>query len=157
MGFADEFRDAWNKRDHAAMMALFAPDARLRSPIITTPFTTREQIAALFRSLFDNMPPVEFTVATTLDDGRELVMWRTTFGDGTELEGMDVMTLDEGRIREVTVMMRPLVGTAAFLKAVSPDLARARSATHARVIKGVNVGFAANAKMTDRMAPRFLP
>ena len=51
----------------------------------------------------------------------------------------------------------PLVGTAEFLKAVGPDLARQRSRAHAVVIKGVNAGFGANAKMTDRMAPRFLP
>ena len=157
MGLADDFRDAWHRRDHAALLALFAPDARLHSPIITKPLE-RRQLDVLMRSLVDNLPPLEFTGEATLDDGRTLVMWRTTFPDGTELEATDVMTLgDDGRVREVTVFLRPLVGIAAFVKAVSPDLARARGASHARLIKGVNVAFAANAKATDRVAPRFMP
>ena len=158
MGFADDFRDAWNTRDHAAMVALFAPHAVLRSPIITTPFEGRDTLAALYRALFDNLPPAEFTGEATLPDGREVIFWRMEFKSGTVLEGMDIATLDSaGLVTEITVMMRPLVGTAEFLKAIGPDLARRRSRVHSVVIKGVNAGFGANAKMTDRMAPRFLP
>jgi hypothetical protein len=158
MGFAEKFRDAWNTRDHAGMVALFADDAVLRSPIITTPFEGRGTIATLYRALFDNLPPTDIHGAATLPDGREAVFWKTAFASGTVLEGVDLATLDDdGLVTEVVVMMRPLVGTAEFLKAIGPDLARAKSDTHARLIKGVNVAFAANAKLTDRMAPQFIP
>jgi hypothetical protein len=158
MGFADDFRDAWNTRDHAAMVALFTPGAVLRSPIITTPFEGRERLSALYRALFDNLPPMEFTGEAKLPDGREVIFWKTVFESGTVLEGMDLVTLDaDGLGTEVTVMMRPLVGTAEFLKAIGPDLARQKGRWRGELIKRVNAGFSANAKMTDRMAPKFLP
>jgi hypothetical protein len=158
MAFADDFRAAWHSRDHAAMVALCAPGIVLHSPIITTPFGGRDTLSALYRALFDNLPPMEFTGDAVLADGRELILWRTEFGDGTVLEGMDLVTLNaDGLAVAITVMMRPLVGTAAFMKAIGPDLARMRSRRHAALIRPIGAGFAANAKMTDRMAPRFLP
>jgi hypothetical protein len=158
MSFAEKFRDAWNTRDHAVMVALFAPDAVLHSPIITTPFEGRETISKLYRALFDNLPPTEWQGEAALPDGREVVFWKMTFESGTELEGMDLARLDaDGLVTDVVVMMRPLVGTAEFLKAIGPDLARHKGRWHGELIKRVNAGFSANAKMTDRMAPRFLP
>jgi hypothetical protein len=158
MGFTEKFRAAWHSRDHAAMVALFAPDAVLHSPIITTPFEGGDKLSRLYRALFDNLPPIEFTGEAKLPDGREIVLWRMVFESGTVLEGMDVVTLDgAGLATEITVMMRPLVGTAEFLKAVGPDLARPKGRLRAEMIKRMNAGFSANAKMTDRMAPKFLP
>jgi hypothetical protein len=157
MTFTDDFRAAWRSRDHAAMMALCAPDIVLRSPIITTPFEGTAALSSLYRALFDNMPPIEFTGHATLPDGRELVLWRTDFGD-TPLEGMDLVSLNgDGLAKEITVMMRPLVGTAAFMAAIGPDLARVRSLGHAAGMRPIGAAFTANARMTDRLAPRFLP
>jgi hypothetical protein len=157
MAFTDDFRAAWHTRDHAAMVALFAPGVVLHSPIITTAFEGRDALAALYRALFDRLPPMEFTGEATLPDGRELILWRTRFGD-VELEGMDIVTLnDAGLGTDVTVMMRPLVGTAEFMKAIGPDLARRRGKLKAALIKPIGAGFTANARMTDKMAPRFLP
>jgi hypothetical protein len=53
--------------------------------------------------------------------------WRTNVG-AEPLEGVDVVRLDgDGRVTEVTVLMRPLRGIAAFAEATGPRLADRRS------------------------------
>jgi hypothetical protein len=156
MSFADGFRAAWRTRDLDAMIALCTPDVVLRSPVITTPFRG-PAVGALYRALFDRLPDPEFTGESVLPDGRELILWAMTI-DGTHLEGIDIVTLNgDGLATEITVMIRPLVGTAAFLAAIGPDLARHRSRLHAAAMKPIGAGFSANARMTDKVAPRFLP
>jgi hypothetical protein len=56
-----------------------------------------------------------------------LGIFRARLRGGAELEGTDLMRLDEdGKIREMTVFIRPLPGLAAFAAALGPRVARRR-------------------------------
>lgn len=98
---------------------IFAADGVLHSPIAHRPYRGREVMAA-----------VVGTVARVLDDFRfvrELdgaLMFSATV-DGLDIQGCDFLHTDsDGRIDEITVMMRPLKAVAAFatrMRAELPD------------------------------------
>jgi SnoaL-like domain len=118
------FRAAIEARDHAAMVAAFAPDAVLRSPVSFKPFEGREAISQLLAILLETFEDFHYTDEFEAE-GKAALVFRARVGD-RELEGLDLFRFDaEGSIAELTVMVRPLSAVIALAEAVGPKLAAA--------------------------------
>jgi SnoaL-like domain len=117
---------AMQSRDFEAIRELTSPDVVLNSPITSSfRFEGPDEIVDLLRVVRDTYEYLEYTAV--FGDGDT---WAQVFRvriRGQEMEGTDVMRLDEeGRIREFTVFFRPLPGLAALTAALAPGLARQR-------------------------------
>jgi hypothetical protein len=127
-------RAAFEARDHAAVVAAFAPDAVVRSPITgRVTFQGHEQIGALARVLLDVLQDIRYTDELRGADTAVLVARARV--RGTDIELADHMRLDEhGKIRELTVFFRPMPAIAVAARALGAGLARRRSPIRAKVI-----------------------
>ena len=113
------FRAAIEAGDHAGMVAAFAPDAVLNSPVSFKPFEGREAISQLLAILLETFEDFRYTDEFE-GEGKAALVFGARVGD-RELEGFDA----EDRIVELTVMVRPLSGVIALAEAVGPKLAPA--------------------------------
>jgi SnoaL-like protein len=118
-------RLAVEAHDIDAVVDTFAPDVVLHSPLISAPFEGRDEVGFLFRVLADEVLfKDDFRYTSELAEGDTVVLAFKTSLRGKELEGVDLMRVDgEGKIREITVLLRPLPGTAAVAKFLAPRLA----------------------------------
>ena len=119
-------REAFLSGDTGAIRELLTPDVVLRSPI--TPsfrFEGREEVGRLFEDIVEAIRDVRYTDELTSGNVHVLVFEART--GRTEIQGVDVMRLDdEGRIREMTVLVRPFPGLAELTRVLGGRLARRR-------------------------------
>jgi hypothetical protein len=118
------FRAAVEAGDHAGMVAEFAPDGILRSPVTFKPFEGREAVGRLFAILLETFEDFRYTDELEAQ-GKAALVFRARVGD-REVEGLDLFRFDaDGKIAELTVMVRPLSAAIALAEAVGPKLAAA--------------------------------
>ncbi len=123
----ESFRRAVEVRDLDAMMAPFAADAVLHSPITFKPFVGRDAIRQLLGILLEVFEDFRYSDELQSTDGTVALVFRARVGD-RELEGLDLIRFDaQGRIRDFTVMIRPRSALEALLAAVGARLATARA------------------------------
>jgi hypothetical protein len=128
---AESFRAAVEARDLAAFEDLFTEDVRLYSPVKFTPFEGRPMVLGLFGVLlrtFDGLRYVgelDGTVETNADGTpapSAVLPFRAVVG-GKQVHGIDLLQFDEaGRIKEMTVMVRPQSAVHALGQAVLAGL-----------------------------------
>ncbi|MFH8793484.1 nuclear transport factor 2 family protein [Streptomyces sp. NPDC017941] len=114
---AARLREAVEKRELAALDDLFTADIRFYSPVKFQPFEGRRTVVGLFGVLlrlfedFRYIGSYEGTARTSADGSEAastVLPFRTTV-NGKEIHGIDLLHFDEdGRIKEFTVMVRPL-------------------------------------------------
>lgn len=122
------FRRAVEARSLDDMLAPFAEDAVLHSPITFKPFEGREAIRVLLGILLQVFRDFEYTDELEAADGTKALVFRARVGD-KQLQGLDLIRFDEaGRIVDFTVMIRPRSAIEALLAEVAPRLAEARGA-----------------------------
>jgi hypothetical protein len=118
------FRAAVEAGDHQGMSACLAPDAVLNSPVSFKPFEGREAVSQLFAILLETFEDFRY-VDEFEADGRAALMFEARVGE-RRLQGLDWFCFDDdGRIAELTVMIRPLSAVIALAEAVGPKLAAA--------------------------------
>jgi hypothetical protein len=119
------FRRAIEARDLDAMIETLAPDVVFHSPLISETFEGRDQVAELFRVLSQQVlfgGDVRYT--TELTDGDTTVLVFSVAVRGRRVEGVDVLKHNsEGKVRDITVFLRPLPGLADVAQSLSPRLA----------------------------------
>lgn len=115
------FRDAVEARDLDAIIATFADDIRLYSPVLPDPFVGRERVARLFGVLIKVFEDIR--IGDEFDaEGRYVLTFDARIGT-EEVFVADLLRFDEtGRIAEFVVTMRPLPGILALAAAVAPHL-----------------------------------
>lgn len=115
------FRAAVEAADHDALTALLADDVVFKSPAVHTPYRGRAVCAHLLghvAEVFDDFRYVDELAG----DGHAALFFAARVGD-KELEGVDHLLLDEdGRITQLTVMVRPLSGLIALATAMGARL-----------------------------------
>ncbi|MFE9725022.1 nuclear transport factor 2 family protein [Streptomyces sp. NPDC005794] len=129
---AQRFRAAVEKGDQAALEALFTEDIRLFSPVKFTPFEGRPMVLGLFGVLlrtfedFRYIGHFEGEAATSVGDTpepSEILLFKATV-NGKEIHGIDLLQFgQDGRIKEFTVMVRPMSAVQALGEAVLQGLA----------------------------------
>jgi hypothetical protein len=112
-------------RDVGALIDTLAPDVVLYSAVTKVPFEGRDLVADTYRSVLESFE--ELRIVDEFENGdTHAFFWEGRMG-GRAVSGADRIRLDsEGRVREVTVVGRPMAGVATFLTDIGPRLARRR-------------------------------
>jgi hypothetical protein len=117
------FAEAVLAGDHDAAFATLAEDVEFRSPAVHKPYRGRDTIAPLLRvvsSVFENF---RYT-AEWRDGATTILFFEANVGD-RELQGIDILEDgDDGLVRSLTVMIRPLSGLQAVAQAVAAQIGR---------------------------------
>ena len=117
------FRLAVERKDVEAMIAVFREDAVLNSPVSFEPFRGRAAIGMLLRILMEVFEDFRYTDELSGEDGTLALVFEASVA-GRELQGLDLIRFDDlGRLRELTVMVRPRSGLEALMSVVGPRLA----------------------------------
>jgi hypothetical protein len=120
-----------------------------------TPFHGLEAAVELFGVLFDSLGDLEFTDEFAAGDAHAF-FWRADAG-GRWVEGADLLRSDEhGKITEIRVLIRPLVGIAAFAGAIGPPLAAKRGEARAVLLRLLTLPLKAIMALTDAFAWRLV-
>jgi SnoaL-like domain len=134
----EALRLAAERHDVSAVIALFAPDIIVRSPITgLIRFEGLEQTRDLFTRVFDVISDVRFYETVGEGQPTQVIFWAGWVGPHY-LEEANLLRLDaEGRIREMTVFMRPVPGLLALAAGLAGSLASRRSWWRGVVTRGL--------------------
>lgn len=106
-------------------MDTLAPDVVLHSAVTRTTFDGRETVGEVYAAVIDSFEEVEVVDEFSSEDTHAF-FWRGRI-DGRFVEGADRLRLDgAGKVREITVVGRPLSGLATFLTGIGARFARRR-------------------------------
>ncbi|QGG43031.1 nuclear transport factor 2 family protein [Aeromicrobium yanjiei] len=118
----NEFRVAVEAGDFAALGDLLADDVVFRSPVAFTPYEGRPIVAAILRGVGRVFTDFRYVRELEDADGQGSALVFETYVDGTSVNGIDLIRLDgEGRIAELTVMVRPLSAANALATAMAAE------------------------------------
>ncbi|MBN8882951.1 MAG: hypothetical protein J0H73_11630 [Salana multivorans] len=104
-------------------------EALTEDAVLVSPFTERftfrgrTEIEELLGSVFEVFTDVRFT-DDLRSDGRAALFAQGRVGRLTLHEAQHLRLADDGRVREVTLLLRPLPAATAFLRALGPRVAR---------------------------------
>jgi hypothetical protein len=120
-----EFTSAIAARDVNALIDTLAPDVVLHSAVTNAPFEGREVVADTYRSVLESFD--ELRVVDEFANGDTHAFFWEGRMEGRYVSGADRLRLGpDGRVREITVLGRPMSGVATFLTGIGPRLARRR-------------------------------
>lgn len=118
----NSFRKAVEAHDLHGMLAAFADDAVLNSPVSFTPFKGKKAIGMLFSILGVVFEDFHYTDQLEAEDGTLGLVFRTHIGD-KEVQGIDLLRFNEaGLINDLTVMVRPRSAVEALMANVGTKL-----------------------------------
>jgi ketosteroid isomerase-like protein len=123
----ESFRRAVEARDSAALEALLAENVVFTSPVAHQPYPGRALTAAILRGVLRVFEDFRYERELAGADGRDhALMFRATVA-GKQVQGCDFLHLDDdGRIDELTVMVRPLSAATALAAAMGAQFDRIR-------------------------------
>jgi hypothetical protein len=111
--------------DANALIDTLAPDVILYSAVTATPFVGREVVADTYRSVLESFE--ELRIVDEFESGDTHAFFWEGRMEGRAVAGADRLRLNpDGKVREITVLGRPLSGVATFLTGIGPRLARRR-------------------------------
>ena len=147
------FRAAWRTRDLEAWAENMAEGIVLYSPIIKATFDGRAAAIELFAVLFDVLDSFEITDEFAADDAH-VFFWRAS-ARGRSFEGADLLRHDsDGKIYEVRVQVRTLIGIGHFGAALGPALARRHGPIRGALLRVSSPLLSAVFAMVDATATR---
>ena len=112
------FRTAVEAHDLDAALALFAEDATLDSPVAFKPFVGRETIRVVLGAVVETFEDLRYVHEFAGNDGAHALVFEARVGERS-VQGLDLIRMDsEGRIANLTVMVRPLSGLLALAEAM---------------------------------------
>ncbi len=157
MSVAEEhpFRTAWRVRDLDAWIDALSPDVVLHSPVVRAPFRGRGAAHELYGVLFETFGEVNL-IAEFADGDSHTFFWRADVS-GRTIEGADLLRHDtDGKIAEITVLIRPMTDIAVFSATVGPRLAAGRSPTRGMLARLLTRPLVAILALADAVASRLL-
>ena len=148
------YRAVWETRDLKMWGEALAPDVVLHSPIIMSPFRGRAAAVELFEVLLEALESFEIRHEFA-DSERHVFLWSATIS-GRKIEGCDFITMDDDRISEISVLIRPLVSIGAFAAAMGPPLVARRGAFRALVARMLIGGLRGVLAAADAISTRLI-
>jgi ketosteroid isomerase-like protein len=113
------FRKAVEAGDLDGLEALLADDVVFTSPVVYKPYPGKAITAAILRGVFRVFEDFHYVREIGGPDDRDHALVFKAKVNGREVHGCDFLHLDEnGRIDELTVMVRPLSGAHALAEAM---------------------------------------
>ncbi len=149
-------RVAFEARDLEGVAAALAPDVVLNSPITSAfRFEGRDEVTDLLRVARELFEDLRY-VADFGDVDMHVLTFRAAV-EGHELEGTDLLRLNEdGRVREITVFVRPLPGVTALIAALAPKLAGEAGPGRSLAAAGFARPFAVLSRIGDSTGARLV-
>ncbi len=119
---SDSFRDAVLSRDHPGMVDALASEVVFNSPVAFLPFEGRDTVGQVLGAVMETFEDFRYTDELAGATAHALVFAARV---GTkEIQGIDLLRFDdEGKIRDFTVLVRPLSATIALAEAMGPKVA----------------------------------
>jgi SnoaL-like domain len=115
------FRLAVEAKDLEAMTSILSDDVELHSPVLFRGFEGRDTVIGILTHVAGVLEDLAYTDEAA-GDGTVVLRFRAMVGD-RELEGIDYLTLDDdGRVRDLTVFMRPQSALTAFNERMAKSL-----------------------------------
>jgi hypothetical protein len=116
---SDAFRRAAEAKDFSRLEELFSPEVVFRSPVVFKPYEGHDAIRLLLGTVAEVFEDFRYVDQVETGDTAALV-FAARVGD-RELDGIDLLRFDgDGRIAEMTVMVRPMSG----LNALAEEMGR---------------------------------
>lgn len=113
------FRTAMERHDPLLIQAMLAEDVVVHSPVTARPFKGKDQVARLLYHARAGVSEFEYT-DEILSEGIAGLVFRGRI-KGRPAEGLDLLRLSpDGRVHDLTVMIRPLFAAAAFNEWMAP-------------------------------------
>jgi SnoaL-like domain len=114
---SDAFRSAAEAKDFSAVDELFSDDVVFRSPVVFKPYEGRDQLRMILSAVVEVFEGFRYVDQIEAGDSAALVF--ETEVEGRRLDGVDLLRFgDDGRIRELIVMVRPMSGVHALAEAM---------------------------------------
>ena len=121
---SDAFMNAVKAMDGAAVPDVLADDVVFRSPVVFKPYEGREVVGLI---LTEGAMKVfsDFRYTDRFEtDGEAALIFEAKVGD-REVQGLDLLRFDgEGKVRELTVMVRPMSAMHALAEAMAAEFER---------------------------------
>src|SRR3954467_13677826 len=119
---SDRFRDAVLSQDHPGMVEALAPEVVFNSPVAYLPFEGRDAVGQVLGAVMETFEDFRYTDELAGETAHALV-FKARVG-AKDVEGIDLLRFDaDGKIRDFTVLVRPLSGTIALAEAMGPKVA----------------------------------
>jgi hypothetical protein len=116
------FREAVEAKDIDKAFDLLAEDVVFNSPAVFKPYKGRDAVAFILGAVVQVFEDFEYTDELAGADGTTGLVFRARVGD-KQLQGWDYIRERDGKIVELTVMVRPFSGLQALLEAMGAQLA----------------------------------
>ena len=128
--------DRWHaiaeSRDPAGLSALLAADVTFRSPAVHTPQEGKALTTAYLTAAITVLGPTLHYVREWYDGSSAVLEFRAEL-DGLVVHGIDMLTWgDDGRLTELTVMVRPFQGLQKLIELMAAELSRMRDQSGAQ-------------------------
>ena len=119
---AERFRTAVEGGHLEGVVELLAPTAILNSPVSFQPFRGAETVALVLRAVSEVFE--EFRYVDALEGEETFALFFQAKVGDKEVTGVDLFrATGDGRIAELTVLIRPLSGLIALAEAMGPKVA----------------------------------
>jgi hypothetical protein len=120
------FRSAIEARDFDAVGRFFADDVVMRSPIARRPYCGREAVVGVLSVVSTVFEDFAYEREIRSDSSGDHVLIFNARVDGLAIQGCDVLQYHkDGRIGQLTVMLRPLKAVLSFEARVRVEYERA--------------------------------
>jgi hypothetical protein len=124
---SDAFRRAAEAKDFSQADEIFTEDVTFNSPVVFKPYEGRETLRVLLGAVVQVFENFRYIDQVETGDSAVL-MFEANVGDRS-LQGVDILRFDaEGRVCEMTVMVRPMSGMNALAERMKALLEAARAA-----------------------------
>jgi hypothetical protein len=124
--FLETWRGAVAEGNVDALAALLAANATLGAPPYWTKFEGAPLVRFLLGLILETID--DFSYHREWRNGRDLALEFTGRVDGLDLQGIDLITLDDaGRVANLDVLMRPMNAVQALIARVAPQMQAHRS------------------------------
>jgi hypothetical protein len=101
------FKTGMEAGDLSRVAAALAEDVVFHSPVTHTPTSGRDAVLVILQAVLDTFQDFRYTEG--VESERRSVLFFSARVGNLELEGIDALRLDaDGRVSELTVMIRPL-------------------------------------------------
>jgi hypothetical protein len=115
------FRRAIENGDHDLLRDTLREDVVFHSPVLFRPFEGRDVAMHLMKTVGETLTDFSYTNEAT-EPGAVSLRFRALAGD-RELEGIDFVEFDDGgKVKRITVFMRPMSALNSFSQAMAERL-----------------------------------
>ena len=118
---SDAFKKAAESKDFSAADDLFVAEPRFVSPAVFKPYEGRDAMRAVLGAVVQVFEDFRYT--DQIEDGDTAILIFEARAGDRELNGVDILRFDDdGKIRELMVMIRPLSALNAVVEGMAEKL-----------------------------------